>query len=228
MKYSVPSTLLFVFLMGCSSSDTKNQDTASTEDTGNIQTEDTAENTTEPPEDTTDTEEPELAEYCADNNPELCNCDPERTYDPWMTQGGEVNYWIRDKKTESYPFTVEYDEAVWYGYLQMTSPEVARDKYTEDIFHAWFSETPNGPVLDGNEDCERYAIRAEIDFFWHQQEDDPALDGACFIGKQERVLYLNYETRCVPDYYEGLCDDQNKHKSDKTFQFDVARRLKTR
>ena len=75
-----------------------------------------------------------------------------------------------------------YDEALWYGYLQMTSPEVARDKNTEDVFHVWFSEPPNGPVLDGNEDCDRYATRAEIDFYWHQRECDPTLEGVCRWG----------------------------------------------
>lgn len=47
----------------------------------------------------------------------------------------------------------------------------------------------------------------------------------CCIGTQERTLYVNYETRCAPGYYEGRCDDENKQKSDETFQFDVARRV---
>ena len=46
------------------------------------------------------TEEVEIGEYCAFNDPELANCDPNRTYDPWIAGTGEVHYWIRDKQTE--------------------------------------------------------------------------------------------------------------------------------
>ena len=39
---------------------------------------------------------------------------------------------------------------------------------------------------------------------------------------------MNYETRCVESHCDGICDgicdDTNMQKSDKTFQFDVARR----
>ena len=38
-------------------------------------------------------------------------------------------------------------------------------------------------------------------------------------------MYVNFETRCHPDYFEGLCDDDNKNKSDRDYQFDVSRRV---
>ena len=172
------------------------------------------------------TDEPALPDYCEGNDAALANCDADRNYDPWIAHGGEVHYWIRDRKTETFPFTVMHEPQIWYGYLQMTSPEVQRDPYTEDVFHAWFSETPNGPVLNGDSRCERYSRAAELNFYWHQREGDEQLAEACFIGTQARVLYLNYETRCIPSHYEGVCDDDNKQKSDETYQFDVARRRK--
>jgi len=170
-----------------------------------------------------DTGELPLAVYCEDNVPELSNCDPDRHYDPWTSQVRQVSYWIRDQKTESFPFTVIYDPDIWYGYIRMSSSEVLRDFNTEDVFHIWFSETPNGPLLNGSSKCEQYERSAEFDFFWYQHEDDAALQQMCFIGTEERVLYLNYETRCSPGHYEGLCDDLNKQKSVSPYQFDVAR-----
>ena len=110
------------------SSPSNNSDASGTEDS----------NDTTSPEDTgeanTDSGDSELAVYCEGNDPELANCDPERSYDPWTAHGGEVHYWIRDAKTEVYPFTVIYEPAIWYGYLHLTTGERVRDKYTEDIF----------------------------------------------------------------------------------------------
>ena len=132
-----------------------------------------------------------------------------------------MHYWIRDKKTEVFPFTVDYDPRIWYGLLQITSGEAKREK-TEDVFHVWFSETPNGPPLEG-ERCQWWTTRAQGNFYWTQEEE---LEDVCFIGPERRLLYLNFETRCYPPTYEGLCDDANKQKSDRTYQFDVARRIK--
>ena len=165
----------------------------------------------------------EIGTYCEFNDPELADCDPERTYDPWIAGTGEVPYWIQDKKTEAFPFTADDDDDVWYGYLQITSPELARET-TEDLFHVWFSETPNGPRIEG-EACERYVTRAEFDFYWTFKEGK-ALESVCHLGAYPRLMYVNFETRCHPDYFEGLCDDDNKNKSDRDYQFDVARRLK--
>ena len=174
----------------------------------------------------TDSGPAELAEYCDGADPLLVDCDPEVNYDPWLVDGGERHYWIRDGKTLSFPFTVETNPEVYYGYFQITSGERKRDKYTEDIFHLWISETPNGPVLnDGDPDCEHYNERAQTNFKWHQNTGDPLVDGMCDVGTTERVLYANFETRCVALFYEGICDDDNLQKSLATYQFDVARRL---
>ena len=101
-----------------------------------------------------------IGEYCAFNDPELANCDPDRNYDPWIAGTGEVHYWIRDKKTGVFPFTTDNNPKLWYGYLQLTSPELERDRI-EDLFHIWFSETPNGLPIEG-EYCDRYATRGDF------------------------------------------------------------------
>ena len=174
--------------------------------------------------DSGDSAEPQSAVYCEGNDPTLADCDPDVNYDPWIAGTGEVHYWIRDKKTMVFPFTTDEHPDVWYGYLQITSPEVARE-HTEDMFHVWFSETPNGPLY-GGEDCEWYATRAEGYVYWTFNEDDPYLAEVCNLGEVPRTMYVNFETRCHPDYYEGLCDDNNKQKSDRVYQFDVSRRFK--
>ena len=175
------------------------------------------------PNDSGDITEPQATVYCEGNDPALANCDPDVNFDPWIAGTGEVHYWIRDKKTEVFPFTTEDHPDVWFGYLQMTSPEVAREP-TEDLFHVWFSETPNGPLY-GGADCEWYFTRAERDVFWTFKSGEE-LEGICHLGAVSQTLYVNFETRCHPDYYEGPCDDDNKQKSDRVYQFDVARRYR--
>lgn len=172
--------------------------------------------------DSGDSDESQSGVYCEGNDSTLANCDPDVNYDPWIAGTGEVHYWIRDRKTEVFPFTTEDRPDVWYGYLQMTSPEVARD-LTEDMFHVWFSETPNGPLY-GGEDCEWYTRSAEGYLYWTFKEG-AELEGVCHLGDVPRTMYVNFETRCHPDYFEGLCDDDNKQKSDRVYQFDVSRRF---
>ena len=111
------------------------------------------------------TDPADLPAYCDGADPLLVDCDPDVNYDPWIVNGGERPYWIRDGKTLSFPFTVESSSEVDYGYFQITSGERQRNTATEDIFHVWISETPNGPVLsDGDEECERWAARAQLGY----------------------------------------------------------------
>ncbi len=166
--------------------------------------------------------------YCAGADPDLVDCDAERNFDPWIAGTGEVNYWIRNRLTEVFPFTLPERsdgsdaEKIWYGLLQMTTGE-RRRKEGEDVFHAWFSETPNGPVIKGN-NCEWYTLQARGNLYWTQ--DESLADDACFLGTESRILYVNFETRCYPDTYAGTCDDANKRKTGRTYQFDVSRRFK--
>ena len=163
-------------------------------------------------------------QYCLGADPLLVDCDPEINYDPWIAGTGEVHYWIRNKRTRSFPFSTEVNPEVYYGLFQITTGEAVR-KRTEDIFHVWFSETPNGPMIQG-EDCEWYTTYASGNVYWtNDLEFGP---GACYLGNESRLLYANFETRCHPLFWEGPepCDDENKNKSGENFQFDVSRRFK--
>jgi hypothetical protein len=166
--------------------------------------------------------------YCAGNDGDLSDCKASQNFDPWVAGTGETPVWIRKGLTEVFPFTLparsDYP-SVKYGYLQMTSPERDRDPAKEDVFHAWFSETPNGAPLGGAK-CEIYLRQARDNFYWTQ--DPRYAKAACYLGDTERVLYVNFETRCYVGAYtgSGTCTADNKLKSLATYQFDVARRLK--
>jgi len=220
--------MLLSIVVGCTSPNEKN---SSSNDTGNseqldstdtAEETDTSENTDSADEDRANNEETSSEEYCANNDPSLSNCDPENNFDPWIAGTGETPFWIRDQKTEVIPFTNEYGSEIEYGYLQITSPESVRER-TEDIFHVWFSETPNGAVLEGFK-CEWYTTQATGNVYWTQKGEDYG-DQMCDLGIEPRTIYLNFETRCHINYYNGLCDDENKQKSSRTYQFDVARRF---
>ena len=221
----IPRTLILpsvlsVALCACGKSETKTDSSSNETGTSETGQTDTSPKDTNPPEDTGPLP---ADQYCVGNDPELANCSTEQTFDPWIAAGGEIHYWIRDKKTEVFPFTVDYESLVWYGYFQITSGETKREK-TEDVFHVWFSETPNGPPLEGN-GCEWYTTRAQGMVYWVQGDVELG-DQMCDIGTERRILYANFEPRCYPGTYEGLCDDDNKQKSDRTYQFDVSRRYK--
>jgi bisphosphoglycerate-dependent phosphoglycerate mutase len=151
----------------------------------------------------------------------LAQCDPDVNYDPWIGSTGEVPYWVRNQRTKVIPFTTATPAESQYGYLQVTTFEALRDKYSEDIFHIWFSETPNGPPLDGVK-CEYYAQQAKLNLYWTQQ--DKYADQVCFLGTTARTLYVNAETRCSPRHYKGTCDEETLHKSKQSYNFDVSRR----
>ena len=166
--------------------------------------------------------------YCADNDDDLADCRTDGVFDPWIATAGEVPIWIRDKKTEVFAFTLPARteaEDVRYGYLQLTTPEPKRDPVTQDIFHVWWSETPNGSPLSGTK-CEIWAVQARETIFWTQDPDPAYRSAACYLGADPRVLYLNFETRCLPARYNGTCDSDNLRKSSAVYQFDAARVIK--
>ena len=59
-------------------------------------------------------------QYCSGAEPTLVDCDPEINYDPWIAGTGEVHYWIRNKKTLSFPFSTEVNPEVYYGFSNPT------------------------------------------------------------------------------------------------------------
>lgn len=164
--------------------------------------------------------------YCAGFDPDLADCQEDQNFDPWIAGTGEVAYWIRNRLTEVFPFTLpaRADAAdTHYGYLQLTTGERKRNAANEDIFHMWFSETPNGPVLEGT-NCEWYGTQAKTYFYWTQDE---SLKGdMCFLGEDSRLMYVNFETRCMEMFYSGTCNADNLRKSSSKYQFDVSRRIR--
>ena len=164
--------------------------------------------------------------YCSGNDPSAADCQVDQNFDPWIAGTGETPYWIRSRLTEVFPFTLPARSTASdtrYGYLQLTTGERKRDAVQDDIFHMWFSETPNGPVLQGNK-CEWYGEQAKTYFYWTQ---DPSLAGEmCDLGTASRTLYVNFETRCYEPLYSGSCSDASKQKSSVKYQFDVSRRIK--
>ena len=166
--------------------------------------------------------------YCAGNDDDLADCKASQNFDPWVAGTGETPIWIRKGLTEVFPFTLparSENPTIKYGYLQMTSPERERDPATDDVFHAWFSETPNGAPISGNR-CDIYLRQARDSFYWTQ--DSRYAKQVCYLGEAGRVLYVNFETRCVVGAYtgSGSCTADSKLKSNATYQFDVSRRLK--
>jgi hypothetical protein len=88
----------------------------------------------------------------------------------------------------------------------------------------WWSETPNGAPLSG-EKCEFWDVQARANVFWTQ--DSSLASAACYLGAESRILYLNFETRCLPARYRpGACDAENLQKSKDVYQFDAARYVK--
>ena len=166
--------------------------------------------------------------YCAGNDDDLADCKASQNFDPWVAGTGETPIWIRKGLTEVFPFTLparSENPTIKYGYLQMTSPERERDPATDDVFHAWFSETPNGAPISGNR-CDIYLRQARDSFYWTQ--DSRYAKQVCYLGEAGRVLYVNFETRCFVGAYtgSGSCTADSKLKSNATYQFDVSRRLK--
>jgi hypothetical protein len=169
--------------------------------------------------------------YCTGNDDSVADCRTDGVFDPWIASAGEKELYIEDKKTETFAFLLpsRYDsdsqaDITRYGYLQFTSPEPQRDPVTQDVFRAWWSVEPNGEPLAGG-GCEWLAVRARGYMYW-TQDPDLVGDSVCNLGTDERVMYLNFETRCVPSRYDGFCDADTPQKSSRSYQFDVARYVK--
>jgi hypothetical protein len=181
----------------------------------------------------TDPNKPDPYEYgyCTGNDDSVADCRIDGLFDPWVAGTGERAIWIEGGKVEVFPFLLpsRYDadsnaDLVRYGFLQFTAAERRRDPASEDVFHAWWSVEPNGAPLEGR-GCEWWSQQARGYMYWTQDAD--VSGGACYLGTSERVLYLNYETRCyAPAYRAGVCNAETPQRSTRTYQFDVARRWK--
>ena len=182
--------------------------------------------------DTTTTVYVDESEYCYGADYALVDCEPSRNFDPWIASTGEKHYWIRNRLTFAIPFTLphrthEHASKAKFGYFQMTASERKRNPETEDIFRVWFSEEPNGVPLGGKgSKCEKWMVKARGYIYWTQDADLAAEANVCFLGHSEKVLYANFETACYAGRYKGECSDENKQKSHKSYQFDVARQVR--
>lgn len=171
--------------------------------------------------------------YCEGADYSLVDCDASVNFDIWPAGSGEVAFTISGQRTLVVPFTLPArSEAadVRFGYLQLTTAERNRDVATEDVFHFWFSEEPNGEPIGGvGSKCDSWGVKARGNFSWTQDVD--LAPHACYLGEQSRVLYANFETSCYAPRYLGTgtksnpdeCNDFNKQKSPYSYQFDVAR-----
>jgi len=168
-------------------------------------------------------------EYCDGYDGNAADCSAKQNFDPWIAGTTALSYSIRDGLTEVFPFTLPARQTAAttrYGYLQVTSGEPTRDAEKEDIFHVWFSETPNGPVLAGN-NCDWYVGQAsQLILYWTQDNSFANQYSICDLGETSRVLYVNFETRCYAPLYDGICNDNNKQKSSRSYQFDALRAVR--
>jgi hypothetical protein len=171
---------------------------------------------------------PPVAGYC-DNTPANVNCDPAVNFDPWNGQGGEVNYWIRDNKVNSMPFTTVNSSQIRAHYLQLTSGERKRDSYVEPVFRIWVSRTPGGPVLNNDtKGCEKYSTTARMYWYLAHGNDEAQEGNICDLGSTEgQLMYINAETRCYENHYQGVCNETTPNKDGKTFQYDISKRYVT-
>lgn len=161
------------------------------------------------------TEKMETDQYCGTFDPDLVECDPDENLDPWATESAGKDYTITDQLTRALPFTSTNTSSVQYGWLELDTSELPRQS-DEDVFHIWFSEAPNGaPLSDSN--CEAYLDQARGNFYWTQSTE--YINDMCYLGQAKRTLYVNFETRCEPASYPGDCNDQQKQKSRRTYQF---------
>ena len=174
------------------------------------------------------TEPPPPGEYCQGVNTSLIECNPTENLDPWIASTGEKPYWVKDGKILAVPFTFYIDQGVrnYYQFFQFTTAQSKRTPENQDIFHAWFSLTPGGPLLDNNPSCEWWTGQARG--YMYMTPNSVISDSAesmCLMDPKynNRVMYANFETRCYPPRYQGVCDDSNKQNATTKYQFDVAR-----
>jgi len=167
-------------------------------------------------------EKNEATIYCGTFNPDLVECEPKENLDPWQAESEAVSYSVANQLTKSLPFSSTNAPSIDYGWVALSTTEPPRD-YSEDVFHIWFSKKPNGPVLPAPQ-CEAYLSEANQNFYWTQSKAHG--DGMCYLGENKETFYLNFETRCHPDFYAGNCSDKDKKKSRRSYQFSLKKSLK--
>lgn len=151
--------------------------------------------------------------YCEGVNTALVDCDPSVNHDSIYQSSGD--YALDEpagQKLLTVPFTVQASTTA-YGAIRYVSNESS----SGIAFRTWVSVLPGGAALDGGVSCDitRYPNRP---IYWTQN----SAQSGCFLGNEERILYMNYQTfKCgtnnAGDY---VC---NEEYFSQTFDFDAAR-----
>lgn len=170
-----------------------------------------------------------ISGYCTGNDDSVADCRLDGVFDPWIAGAGVQHLSINDNKVEVFPVLLpsrSEAENVRFGHLQFRSPEPLRNPETQDVFRAWWSAESAGEPLEGS-GCEWWDQRASGSMYW-TQDPDISESNVCNLGTTERIVYLNFETRCVPARYRGagVCNADNSQKRADSYQFAVTRSLK--
>ena len=114
---------------------------------------------------------------------------------------GLHNYRIRRGVVSSFSFTADaYDKRGLITFIN-NMPNLAASGY---MFRAWFSEEPNGPVLDGEQRCVFHHFDPNPSALqWTQSFNPGRWD--CNLGYQARELYLNIAVGCWEGKDRGRC-----------------------
>lgn len=111
------------------------------------------------------------------------------------------NYRIGRGVISSFSFTADsFDRGGIIKFIN-NMPHLGASGY---LFRGWFSEEPNGPVLDGDRRCEFYHMDPNPwNLQWTQSFEDTRFD--CNLGYQARELYLNVAVGCWEGKGNGRC-----------------------
>lgn len=114
---------------------------------------------------------------------------------------GFHSYRLRRGVVSSFSFTADaFDKP---GVITFTNnmPHLVSSGY---MFRGWFSEEPNGPVLNGSRGCEFYHSDPNPwNMQWTQSFAEPRW--GCNLGYQARELYLNMAVACWEGKGNGNC-----------------------
>ena len=144
--------------------------------------------------------------YCSGGS-SLVSCDAAVNLDVWWLKQGFYDLptpvTIPARKILSMPFTTRTSSddkgVINLSGLSATPEFQSVDPYR---FRAWFSEVPGGAKLSDAK-CELVAlVPYEVNMEWNQGNPSRF---SCDLGTTERVLYLNFEARCIPEH--SSCTD---------------------
>jgi hypothetical protein len=153
-----------------------------------------------------------VAEFTANNTSGYCAgtpagviCDPNWNMDSWSKETwGFYNMPIPNGKVVAYPFLANGGASGAAGVMAFSNnmPDLASSGY---LWKGWFSVSPGGDVLNGNNNnCRKYSSNPDpINIQWSQAAEPGNYD--CDLGQAERVLYFNMTVGCYADEFDVDC-----------------------